>query len=44
MQSRKNLASCGLSVLGSVNRPIALLDLEGTILPVSNSVIILLVI
>ena len=44
MQSSRNLASCSSFLLGWVNMPIELLDLDGTILPVSGSVIIFLVI
>ena len=44
IQSNWNLASYGSSFLGWVNMPIELLDLEGTILPVSNSVMIFFVI
>ena len=40
VQSCTNLASCSLSAFGCVNMPIGLLDLEGTTLPVSSSVLI----
>ena len=43
MQSIRNLASSGLSLLGCVNIPIDLLDVEGTILSISNYVIIFFV-